>query len=359
MQKKLVGSLLMAMSVSAAHAASFDDVKLSGFGSFAVGQANNDAGYAGYDSDVNVSQDTLAGIQLDVKINDQAKFVTQMVANARYDYDVAVEMAYFSYEFNDFTVRAGKLRTPFFMYSDYLDVGYAYPMLRPSQEVYENLVISSYTGVDFLIPIEFENSSLLLQPVAGIAKIDERDSGMFNEVFLDQFIGATVHWYVDDFTLRGSYMTAKTDYEGNEEYNEKDGTFASVGAQYDNGDLLVMLEAAETTLDGEFTDAQSASAVLGYRFGKVMPYAMANWIKTTDDEERDGNLVAEAMSFKKTAYSLGARMEVAKNIALKLDVTYSDFHDTSGGLDSNVDLTTGTYNEDDVLVYSAAIDYVF
>ena len=357
MQKKLVGSLLMAMSVSAVQAASFDDIKLSGFGSFAVGTANNDSGYAGYDSDVNVSQDTLAGIQLDIQINDRAKFVTQVVANARYNNDIAAEMAYISYDLDLFTVRAGKLRTPFFMYSDYLDVGYAYPMLRPSQEVYENLLISSYTGAELSIPIEFENSSLVLQPVAGVATIDERDGGSFGEVFFDQFVGGTVNWYVEDFTFRGSYMKAVIDYSGaGADYiHGQDGTFASLGAQYDNGALLAMVEVAETTLVGPFADAQSASAVIGYRFGTVMPYAMANWIKTTDDDERSAT---SPLSFEKMAYSLGARVDVARNVALKFDVTYSDFQDTSGGLEENI-TDTGAYIEDDVVVYSAAIDYVF
>ena len=123
-----------------------------------------------------------------------------MVANSRYDYDPKFEMAYASYDFDSFTARAGKLRLPLFFYSDYTDLGYAYPMIRPSQELYENIVLKGYTGADLLIPIELEDSSLLLQPLVGIGTIDEEDS-IVGEVKLDQLYGLSANWNVDDFTF--------------------------------------------------------------------------------------------------------------------------------------------------------------
>lgn len=355
--KKMVFSALIGMTCGIANAASLDDISISGFGSVAVGKSNNDAGYAGYDSERwNVSQDTLAGVQLDAKINDKAKFVTQVVANGRYDYELAVEMAYVSYDFDFLTARAGKLRTPMFMYSDYLDVGYAYPMLRPSQELYENLIISSYMGMDLLIPIEFEDSSLVFQPVVGIGEVNERDTGSVGKITLDQFLGLTAHWYIDDFTLRGSYFSAQTDYSADETlvglFDDKKGQFISLGMQYDNGDLLAVLEGADTTLEDAFSDVRSVSGLFGYRFGSVMPYLMGSWMETTDDNKRAGNPYLAHFSYTSTSYSLGTRWDFAKNIALKVDVTYADFDGTSGGLGA-------TNAEDDTVVYSTAIDFIF
>ncbi|SQH75001.1 conserved exported protein of unknown function [Shewanella benthica] len=363
--KKIIIFSAVICAMSGAQASSLDNIKISGFGSVAVGKSSNDIVYAGYDSERwNVSQDTLAGIQLDAKINDKTKFVTQVVANGRYDYELAVEMAYVSYETNLFTVRAGKLRTPFFMYSDYLDVGYAYPMLRPSQELYENLIVSSYMGMDLLIPIEFEDSSLVLQPIVGIGEVNERDS-RYGQATLDQLFGLSAHWYVEDFTFRASYVAAQTDYSAPNDYSaaeqyiynalldDKKGTFTSVGAQYDNGDLLVSLEAAEVTLEDDYYDTLAISGLLGYRFGSLMPYVMANMVKTTDDDERSA--AYESFSFKRAAYSLGARWDFARNIALKLDLTYADFMDTNGGfINSNAD-----ESEDNTLVYSVAVDFIF
>ena len=68
--KKMIIPLLIGSMFSAANAASLENINISGFGSVAVGKSNNDAGYAGYDSESwNVLQDSLAGLQLDVKVN--------------------------------------------------------------------------------------------------------------------------------------------------------------------------------------------------------------------------------------------------------------------------------------------------
>lgn len=359
--KKILAFAATSMVLSGVHANNLDNINISGFGSVAVGKSTNDVNYAGYDSERwNVSQDSLAGIQLDARINDKAKFVAQVVANGRYDYELAVEMAYVSYELDDFTVRAGKLRTPLFMYSDYLDVGYAYPMLRPSQELYENLIVSSYMGIDVLIPIEFEDSSLVLQPIMGIGEVNERDA-TYGQVTLDQMFGLTAHWYIEDFTFRTSYISAQTDYE-NSLYtgtyieamlDNKKGQFISLGAQYDNGTLLAVIEAAETSVEGNYADTLSVSGLLGYHFGSVMPYMILNTVKTTDDDERASYL--SSLNFKRSAYSLGARWDFAKNIALKVDLTYADFMDTNGGFNA----TNADESEDNTLVYSAAVDFIF
>lgn len=354
--KRTVIAALVGMMFTGANAASLDDINVSGFGSIAVGKSNNDVGYSGYDDDnFNVFRDTLVGIQLDAKINDRAKFVGQIVANGRYDYDPTIEMAYLSYDLDAFTVRAGKLRAPLFMYSDYLDVGYAYPMLRPSVELYDNgnVQLNSYTGIELLIPIEFEDSSLLIQPIIGTSEIADRDTSLEGGVGLNNFVGTTVHWYVDDYTFRGSYVqaTLEVDDPNGAFIDNERGQFAALGAQYDNGDFIGVAEAIATKLEGPGSDVQSVFGLFGYRFGAVMPYVMANWVKTSDDEDREGFGGAfDGLNYKTTAYSLGARWDFAQNIAWKADITYADFHGTPGDFAAT---------EDDAIVYSTAVDFIF
>ncbi|CAM4444153.1 hypothetical protein [Vibrio agarivorans] len=371
--KRTLVAALVGLSLGA-NAAGWDDLRISGFGSVGIGQSDNAVGYAGYtDEKLDWEQETLAGLQFDFRINDRAKFVTQVVANSRYDYEPKIEMAYASYAFDSFTARAGKLRLPLFFYSDYTDVGYAYPMIRPSQELYENLVLKGYTGADLLIPVDFENSTLLFQPVVGIAQIDEDDSEL-GEVKLDNMYGLSAQWIYNDFMLRGSYFAAEAN-PTNSVYNGtstdmiagKDGQFISIGAQYDNGDFLANVEAADVQLDGEFYDYRSVNGLLGYRVGNFTPYLAAGWVETTDDEERSG-LSALVMNYERMSYSVGSRWDFTKNMALKLDVTYVDYKDTSGGFASNLELVemgggsivpTGNFNEDSSLVYSARLDFVF
>ncbi|MFS1932661.1 hypothetical protein [Vibrio splendidus] len=378
MKKTLIAALVSV--ACGANAASMEDINISGFGSVGIGKANNDVNYAGYTSEnLQWEQETLAGLQFDFNVNEKAKFVTQIVANSRYDYEPKIEMAYASYDFERFTARAGKLRLPLFFYSDYTDLGYAYPMIRPSQELYENIVLKSYTGADLLIPVEFENSSLLIQPVVGIGTIDEDDS-IVGEVKLDKLMGVSANWNVNDFTFRGSYFVAESnpscDFKTSsdpyckmaEMLDSKDGQFISLGAQYDNGDLIANIEGADVQLDGEFYDYQSISTLVGYRVNEFTPYFSINWVETTDNEERvnlPSSSLREAMNYERLSYAVGSRWDFAKNMSLKVDVTYVDYKGTSGGFQENIETTsnpfvaTGNFFEDDSILYSAKLDFVF
>ncbi|WP_241797701.1 outer membrane beta-barrel protein, partial [Vibrio cyclitrophicus] len=259
------------------------------------------------------------------------------------------------------------------------DLGYAYPMIRPSQELYENIVLKGYTGADLLIPIELEDSSILLQPVVGIGTIDEDDS-IVGEVKLDKLFGISANWNVDDFTFRGSYFVAESnpscDFQNSQDpycqlgamLDSQDGQFISLGAQYDNGDLLVNVEAADVQLEGQFYDYQSVSGLVGYRVNEFTPYVSVSWVETTDNEERENmttTAIQESMNYERLSYSVGSRWDFAKNMSLKADVTYVDYRDTSGGFQSNVETTvspyiaTGNYLEDSSIVYSARLDFVF
>ncbi|MEC7941489.1 MAG: hypothetical protein VX212_13775 [Pseudomonadota bacterium] len=379
--RKTVVAALVGMAFSA-NATSMDNIRISGFGSVGIGKSDNAIGYAGYtDEKLDWEQETLAGVQFDFQVNERAKFVTQVVANSRYDYDPKFEMAYASYDFDSFTARAGKLRLPLFFYSDFTDLGYAYPMIRPSQELYENIVLKGYTGADLLIPIELEDSSLLLQPLVGIGTIDEEDS-IVGEVKLDQLYGLSANWNVDDFTFRGSYLVAETnpscDFNTPTDpycrqlaplLDSQDGQFISLGAQYDNGDLLVNVEAADVQIEGQFYDYQSVSGLVGYRINEFTPYLSVSWVETTDNDERENmtiTAVKETMNYERISYSIGNRWDFAKNMSLKADVTYVDYRDTSGGFQANVEtsaanpfMATGNFLEDSSIVYSARLDFVF
>lgn len=354
-------ALLISLAISAptALAATLDNLTVGGFGSIGVGISNNDAGYAGYTNDIDFKQDSLLGLQFDFQVNDKAKVTTQLVANGRYNFEPAMEVAYLSYDLDVATVRGGKLRTPFYMYSDYLDVGYAYPMLRPSQDIYELLIVSSFTGVDALIPIKLGNSTLQLQPFAGVSQVEERDSTFGSKVDINDAVGLAATWFIDDWTLRGSYAQATTAKSANPVITEKDATFASVGLQYNNGALIFNIEAMQTELDGAFPDVRTGSVLLGYQINSVTPYISVGHVESIDNDERPSSIPALAsLSMKRTSYSAGMRWDFAPKVALKTEVTFADFQGTVGGLTSNKD-AKGQPIYDDSIVYSASLDFVF
>ena len=78
------------------------------------------------------------------------------------------DWAFVSYRAADpLTIRGGKLKLTTFLVSDYIEVGYAYPWIRPPQEVYYANPISTMTGADALVRFNFGDYSLLFQPYYG------------------------------------------------------------------------------------------------------------------------------------------------------------------------------------------------
>lgn len=371
MRKTILAALIGGLAFGA-NAANLDDLRIGGFGSVGVGISDNDAGYAGYDKELGYKQDTLFGLQFDFQINDRASVTTQVVANGRYNFEPAFEVAYLSYKFDAATVRGGKIRTPFFMYSDYLDVGYAYPMLRPSQEIYEHLIVSSFTGIDAIIPVEIGSSTLELQPFMGVSQLEERDSNFGQQADIKDVFGLAANWYINDWTVRGSYAQATVEAlepTGSQAGNimfmqldrDQDATFTSIGVQYNDGTWLLNAEGMAMELDGPYYDVEAVSVLLGYQTDAFTPYIAAGHIATSDKESREnlvmvpgGPAIGDALEYDRTSYSVGLRWDFATNMAMKLDTTYVDYNDTTGGIGGNSAL-----EYDDSLVYSASVDFVF
>ncbi|AXY02398.1 hypothetical protein D1115_10740 [Vibrio alfacsensis] len=367
MRKTILAALIGGLAFGA-NAANLDDLRIGGFGSVGVGISDNDAGYAGYDKELGYKQDTLFGLQFDFQINDRASVTTQVVANGRYNFEPAFEVAYLSYKFDAATVRGGKIRTPFFMYSDYLDVGYAYPMLRPSQEIYEHLIISNFTGIDAIIPVEIGSSTLELQPFMGVSQLEERDSNFGQQADIKDVFGLAANWYINDWTVRGSYaqatveamspvlpdsMSAMDPIVTMKLNQDQDATFTSIGVQYNDGTWLFNAEGMAMELSGPYYDVEAASVLLGYQVNAFTPYVAGGYISTSDNDER-ALWPSSIKEYDRTSYSVGLRWDFATNMAMKLDTTYVDYNDTTGGIGGNSAL-----EYDDSLVYSASVDFVF
>ncbi|MFZ5842039.1 MAG: DNA topoisomerase IV [Pseudomonadota bacterium] len=147
---------LVSLAVLAATAGTVQagDVSFSGFLTVAGGMVDDESEqvvYAGYsEEDITFDADTVFGLQVSSAVTDKLTITGQLVARGDNDYDLDAEWAYVSYAFSDnFTGRMGRLRTPLYLYSDYVDVGYAYGWLRAPAEVYY-LPFNNVQGIDFV-----------------------------------------------------------------------------------------------------------------------------------------------------------------------------------------------------------------
>ncbi|MCL1113032.1 hypothetical protein L2703_05400 [Shewanella basaltis] len=345
-----------------------DKVKLNGFISGAYISSDNDAGYNSADTSANFSEDSKVGLQATFDISDRTQAVLQLMMRGEYDWEVEAEWAYLSHRFeNGVKLRGGKLRVPLYMYSDYLDVGYAQPFARPPEEVYGAVPFSSYTGGGVSYDVDLDDSTLTMQMFGGESKVKSTGTDVSN------LIGANVNWTDETWTLRAVYGQAKFDGSVTSEADytvlqlvDDTGSFTGVGASYDNGEVIAITEWTRIEVDAAYPDTDSGYLTLGYRIKEFTPYVTVAYMKTQDNDERLPLSQAAAIQMiafnaERMAYSLGLRWDAIDNVAVKFDITYADdFGDTSGGfLNNSLDTTTGKFIYDDTLIYTVKFDAVF
>ncbi|WP_392340137.1 hypothetical protein [Moritella marina] len=341
-----------------------DRMTINGFFTGKVGIANNDAGYNGYDKDADFSEGSKLGLQGSFALTEQTKIVAQLVARGSDDWSTEMEWAFLSHDFdNGFVTRIGRLRVPLYMYSDYLEVGYAQPWATPPTELYSIVPLSSFDGVDAIYDFDMGDVAVTLQASYGHA---DRDTGeLLGEVDYKDILGASASFSYEDWVFRSTYYQTTLDTTKGGQipqfFNDAQSYFAGVGLSYDNGSLLAISEFAVSDVEGDYADTQSGYITLGYRISDFTPYVTYAFLETTDDSDRanptnitEGTIKA-AFNWQRTAYSVGTRYDINSNLALKADVTYAtDFGDTSGGLTPNI-----AGQNDDTLVYTLSFDAVF
>ncbi len=157
LKKFSAGVVLFGLLGSASIANAVDD-DLGIYGFLSVGASvlqnkneNNKNGVIldGFDDDAsNFKQDTVFGLQITKQINDKTSATGQLVSRGNTNYETESAWAFASYAINgDTHVRMGRLRMPFFYYSEFLDVGYAYNWIRTPSDVYR-IPFSSFDGID-------------------------------------------------------------------------------------------------------------------------------------------------------------------------------------------------------------------
>jgi hypothetical protein len=147
--ESIIGSVLAAVLVaSTSHASS--DLNIYGFMSVGFGILDkNEVTIEGFEGEGNFKQDTLIALQVSKQVNDKTTATGQLVSRGTDDFKTQAAWAFISYQTDtDLTARMGRLRIPFFYYSEFLEVGYAYNWVRLPSDVY-NIPFSSFDGVDF------------------------------------------------------------------------------------------------------------------------------------------------------------------------------------------------------------------
>ena len=341
---------------------------------------------------VGFTNDSRIGIQLSAKINREVSVTGQLLARGIDDnFNLKADWAFVTYRAADaLSIRAGKLKLTTFLVSDYLEVGYAYPWIRPPQEVYFANPISTLSGVDALVRFNFGDYTLLFQPYYGVSRGEQalvpqevvgnvpalscptgpascvwgpsaNGTIAYTDFTADGLTGVNLSFGSDAFTVRAGYLQALVSAPAFGVSGDK-ATFVSVGGTLDWKGVVLYTEYFQRDIEGlanmAFPNQKGAYATLGYRFGRFLPHiTYAN----LDDNDNPSTLFGRPL--KQTSATLGLRYELGTGAALKVEAQQVKPEAANTGGPARglliADPATGPERSDSVMVYSLAVDVVF
>ena len=295
---RVIGLAAVCLATTQAFALEQGEHRFNGFGTLGVTHlgGEDDGRSYGIQGQTNDSwrgdQLSKFGAQLSYGVTDTVGVTVQATAKAQQDeWKANLEWAYLSWQTNDqLMLRAGRLRSPVYMYSESLDVGYSYPWLRLPDEVYSQVQVTNYEGVDAVYTLPLSYGSVTFQVAGGQAK--DRDYYAYDEQFdidYGNLFGASVSLATNDFgTLRIGYVEAdiKTDISGTVNVgggmmmplsllslDKEKGKFTSIGYQYDNGIWVSSNEWTSRMIEDDGMESIDSFYLMGgRRFGDFLPH---------------------------------------------------------------------------------------
>lgn len=361
--------VLLAPSVNAA------DIDISGYASFKAITNINNKGVSYYNGlakaqETNYdSRESNIGLQFSTDISKKMDMTVVMSARGgpSQKYNFETEWAYASYKLNDdVSLRIGKIKGPFYMVSDYKDVGYAYPWASVPEEVYSTNPIRSVNGLDlfyqrtvndvtylgelyygsgtntsYVLPTSLTalNAQFPGQNYTATSKVEFKTHKMLG-------FNASASW--EGISLRAGYFKTLVDAFGGTNYT---GEFGGIGMTLDKNNFVIYAEAIVRDTGPElalaFPDVNASYITAGYRMGDFLPYVTAATIGKGKTPSK--------YAPKQTSTAIGLRMEIDDAASLKIEAANKKpgtYGGDSGGLfDSAI-----TQN---VTIVTVALDVLF
>ena len=218
MKAKALKVVLAASLATAAGSALATDIRFDGFASFVAGQVLNKdelvkdsttgstVPFRGFDENLDFQQNSLFALQARADLKDNLSATLQVVAKGKDDYNAKFNWAYLTYDINsEWTAKIGRQRIPYFMYSDFLDVGYAYPWIAPPTYVYDLGGFDSNDGISLEYQTDLGNWTSRLSLMWGRAKTQLTANGTTSEANVKN--QGLIAWSMnyDWLTLRATY----------------------------------------------------------------------------------------------------------------------------------------------------------
>ncbi|WP_199610775.1 porin [Flocculibacter collagenilyticus] len=322
MKKTLIYTSL-ALAIMQSYSASAE-IRFNGFASIKAGIASSDDILYEYDDEIDFKNESLFAIQASADMGDKLSATAQIMAKGRNDFEAEFEWAFLTYELTEtLQVSAGRIRTPFYKYSDYLDVGFAYPWVRPPRSIY-NIGFATIEGISLYHSDMFGDWDVATQFIYGNFN-DTVKPFLYNEnaypVDIQDALGLSVSMTRDWFNFRVGYLQGdlSTDFAAvspavasilnglrafdqaliglgaqplgleqkaqDVEMVEDPASFLDVSINIDYNDFLINTEWSKLTIDDSFSaDREGWFVSVGKRIGDFTPYIVIEHFDSELDE---------------------------------------------------------------------------
>lgn len=372
-----------------------DKVRINGFLSAGMSRAyvsggNGDTAYIDGTED-NWRHDVLtrAGVQFNASLSDRAEAVIQLLASGDDEFDASVQWAYLDYDLTDtVSVKAGRIVAPFYMHSQYVDVGYAYPWVSLPAEVYQLAPIKTFEGLEAAWRANTGPVSHRLAAFWGSSIVDGGKRVNHARYQAEDLAGLNITSHWRDWTFRAAYSGATVSVSEGDlkkalgfepstvglSFDEVYTYFAGLGLQYDNGSWFFSAERARLGFSNWYASSESGYVSVGKYLGKWMP--LLTWAELNHHDIEDTALTAQqiqgsplplqrdslqnALAERQKSWTAGVRYALSDSISLKAAYSYYyDFSDeyvtTSGYFVNN----SGRLKDDHASVVRLSADLVF
>ncbi|ATC97948.1 MAG: porin [Pseudomonadota bacterium] len=373
----LVASALLVFFSQSANA----ELKISGYGSIIAGKTLgtvNDPLNPGqkrdeiltadfydvgqYNNDLTFKAESILAVQGTYRFNNKLSFTAQLVAKGVDDFKPEFDWYYVTYQANeDWTFMAGRRNIPMYYFSEFAEVGYAYPWMRPPSNLYW-WQVTQFDGAHAMYSFEIGDYSNTITAFYG----NEYSDDNVEMLYYDKLYGGTArtvneywtdiagfNWNMsgDFFDLRFVYFQNDRDRETIQQdgsispYTPFSQQFIGFGGQVNISDFTILFDMNYVEYDDAVgTEFPTYLISVVYNIDEFQPYV--SYSKA--DHERS-NVPTEDLE-EHYMLSYGLRYDFYSNVAFK--VQYDTFVDQG-------DKATGWAYHGDSRTISMGIDFVF
>lgn len=329
-----LAALLTCLSAHADFTSEDGRARLSGFGTVGAARTNSDDALFNYpgqgggvDKQIGMEPDTKVGIQGSYKLTNTISATAQVLTKYRASgqYQPEFEWAFAKWQaLPSLALRGGRIGAPFFMISDFRDVGYANIAIRPPLEVYGQVTVSSFDGADASYQAEVMGANVTTTLWGGNSGSDYapslRSGGTEVEagnIKIKNSLGLNIQTELENgLSIRVGHMVGALDVESPSASKVINGAaalaaqasafvpttvadaatvrntlttvgaraaFSGIGLSYDQNNIVLSAEFGKRKIKkGYIPSTTGWYALGGYRFGNILPYVAFAKIKVDD-----------------------------------------------------------------------------